>query len=258
MSAFPRGPHGRAIGGNRSPLPEEPLHLALLGMGRLARSLAPLLELAGHRVTRWRRGDPQPRADLCWITASDDAVPELAAWLEPGPVVLHASGGLDHAVLRPHRPAGSLHPLQTFPGPELGTPPLQGAPAAVAGDPEAVRAAERIARDLGMRPFAVPGDRRLYHAACVLAGNFTTVLLAEASRLLESAGVEEDPLELLLPLVNASIDGALRHGPRAAITGPAARGDERTIHSQLEALAETHPELLPLYRALTERARPPR
>ena len=234
------------------------MHIALLGMGRLARSIAPLLEQAGHRVTPWRRGDPQPRAELCWITTGDQAVAQVAAWLEPGPVVLHASGGLDHELLRPHRPAGSLHPLQTFPGPELGTPSLLDVPAAVAGDPRAIEAAEGLARDLGMRPFVVPGDRRLYHAACVVAGNFTNVLLAEAARLLGSAGVQEDPLELLLPLVRASIQNAQVHGPRAAITGPAARGDEATIQSQLEALSQVHPELLPLYRALTDRARPPR
>ncbi len=233
------------------------MHLALLGMGRLARTLAPLLEGAGHRVTPWRRGDPQPQAQVCLITVSDDAVADLAAWLEPGPVVLHTSGGLDHRVLRPHRPAGSLHPLQTFPGPELNSPPLQGVPAAVAGDPRAIQVATTLAEDLGMRPFLVPGDRRLYHAACVLAGNFPTVLLAEAARLLASAGISEqdDPISLLLPLVRTSIQNAGEHGPEAAITGPAARGDQATIQAHLDALAATHPELLPLYAALTDRAR---
>jgi predicted short-subunit dehydrogenase-like oxidoreductase (DUF2520 family) len=232
------------------------MHVALLGMGRLARSLAPLLEAAGHRVTRWRRGDPQPRAELCWITASDRAVAELATWLEPGPVVLHASGGLDHEVLRPHRPAGSLHPLQSFPGPELGVPQVEGVPAAIAGDPEAQLAARELAESLGMRPFPVPGDRRLYHAACVLAGNFGTVLLADAVRLLEAAGVppEQDPLGLLVPLMQASIQAAHRVGPAAALTGPAARGDQPTIDAHLEGLARHQPELLELYRVLSERA----
>lgn len=231
------------------------MHLALLGMGRLARTIAPLLEGAGHRVDRWSRGDPQPRAEVCLITVSDRAVAELAAWLEPGPVVLHTSGAHDHEVLRPHSPAGSLHPLQTFPGPELGTPPLLNVPAAVAGDPEAVLVARSLAGDLGLRPFLVAGDRRLYHAACVLAGNFTTVLLADAARLLASAGIDpsESPVELLLPLVRASIDNAAEHGPEAAITGPAARGDRATIRAQLDALAQAHPELVPLYQVLTER-----
>ncbi len=230
------------------------MHLALMGMGRLARSLAPRLEEAGHRVVPWRRGDPQPRVELCWITASDSAIAELAAWLEPGPTVLHASGGLDHEVLRPHRPAGSLHPLQSFPGPELAQPSLHGVPAAVSGDPQAVAMAEALARSLGMRPFAVTGDRRLYHAACVVAGNFGTVLLTEAARMLASAGVTEDPAALLLPLLEASIHNAARQGPEA-LTGPAARGDEATIQAHIEAIARQHPELLPLYRALTARAR---
>ncbi len=231
------------------------MHLALLGMGRLARSIAPLLEARGHRVDRWRRGDPQPTAPICLITVSDDAVSEVARWLRPGPVVLHTSGSLDHELLRPHRPAGSLHPLQSFPGPELGTPPLEGVPAAIAGDPEARRLAGGLARDLGMKPFEMPGDRRLYHAACVLVGNFPTVLLAEACRLLRSAGVQEDPVELLLPLLRTSLDHAAAHGPARSITGPAARGDRRTIQQHEQALAQAHPELLPLYRALTDRAR---
>ena len=232
------------------------MHIAMLGMGRLARTIAPLLEGAGHRVTRWRRGEPQPRAELSWITASDDAVAEIAAWLEPGSIVLHASGNLEHTVLRPHQPAGSLHPLQTFPGPEVETPPLRDVPAAVAGDDLAIRAASAIAIDLGLRPFPVPGDRRLYHAACVLAGNFTTVLMAEAAALLASAGVTGDPghIDLLLPLVEASLRNARAHGPDSAITGPAVRGDDATIQAHLDALSSSRPDLLPLYRALTARA----
>jgi len=227
-----------------------------MGMGRLARTIAPALAAAGHRVDPWRRGDPQPRAEVCLITVSDDAIADVAAWLEPGPVVLHTSGGRDHGVLRPHRPAGSLHPLQTFPGPELGSPPLRGVPAAVAGDPEARRVARQLATDLGLQPFEVPGDRRLYHAACVLAGNFTTVLLAEAARLLDSAGVDAGipPAELLLPLLRTAADNAERHGPDAAITGPAIRGDQATVDGHIDALARSHPELLPLYRALHARA----
>ncbi len=225
-------------------------------MGRLARTLAPKLEGAGHRVTRWRRGDPAPRASLCWITASDDAVAEIAAWLPRGPVVLHASGGLSHLLLRPHRPAGSLHPLQTFPGPEHRIPNLEGIPAAVAGDAEAVAQARDLATSLGMSPFEVTGDRRLYHAACVLAGNFTTVLLAEAARLLTSAGCDAvDPIATLEPLVRASLENTKTLGARNALTGPAARGDHATVQAHLQALAHTHPELQPLYEALTARAR---
>jgi len=41
----------------------------------------------------------------------------------------------------------------------------------------------------------------------------------------------------------------------AALTGPIARGDERTVARHLEALTAANPELVPLYEALAERTR---
>jgi predicted short-subunit dehydrogenase-like oxidoreductase (DUF2520 family) len=213
------------------------MDIALLGLGRLGRSLQPLLESAGHQVLPWRRGEPFPRADVAWLTVSDGAVAEVAGALPPGPIVLHASGALGVDVLRPHRPAGSLHPLQSFPGPEIATPQLAGIPAAVAGDPEAVSAARQIAADLGLRAVHVPGDRRLYHAAAVIAGNFSTTLLAEGADLLIAAGVAPDEAaELLVPLAMASLEQALSRGPMQSLTGPFPRGDHATVGAHLDAI----------------------
>jgi len=191
---------------------------------------------------------------VAWITVADDAVAEVARALPPGPVVLHASGVLDVDVLRPHRPAGSLHPLQSFPGPEVATPPLAGVPAAVAGDPEAIAVARKLAADLGFEAVEVPGDRRLYHAAAVVAGNFTTTLLAEGAALLEAAGVEPtQSVAMLVPLARASLEQALARGPMASLTGPYPRGDRSTIAGHLEAIVDVDPGLLGLYRALARR-----
>jgi len=223
-------------------------------MGRLARSLAPELEAAGHRVSPWHRGQPIPHADLHWITATDSAVAEVARLVPQGGVLLHASGLLDLQVLRPHSPAGSLHPLQTFPGPEVAVPELLGVPAAVAGDPLAVEAASSLARSIGLRPFPAPADRRLYHLSCVLAGNFVSVLLAEAGELLTLAGLrQQDPQSLLGPLVRAAVENALLEGPQA-LTGPVARGDCQTLAAHREALQQHAPERQALYEALVERA----
>jgi predicted short-subunit dehydrogenase-like oxidoreductase (DUF2520 family) len=144
----------------------------------------------------------------------------------------------------------------TFPGPEVAVPDLHGVPAAVAGDPEAVAIAEGLARDLGMVPFAVPGDRRLYHAAAVLAGNFATVLVGEAARALVAAGVSpEVAAGALLPLAVRSIDN-VRHGASRALTGPVARGDEATLAAHRAALEEAGlSEVRALYDALLVAAR---
>ncbi len=230
------------------------MRIGLLGAGRLGRTLAPLLAERGHEVRLSRRGET-PSGDVILLTVPDAALREAAERLPLGPIVLHCSGGSDIDVLRPHRPAGSLHPLMTFPGPEVDVPDLTGVPAAVAGDPDAVAAARAIATSLGLVPFEVPGDRRLYHAAAVMAGNFATVLLAEAARVLSEAGV--DPAEapaLLAPLAVRSLQNAASD-PRAALTGPAARGDLPTIAAHRAALATAglH-DALALYDLFTDRA----
>lgn len=231
------------------------MHIALLGMGRLGRTLAPALRRAGHQVHPWRRGEPFPAAEVRWLTVRDDALASVAAALPPGGVVLHASGAAGVDVLRPHRPAGSLHPLMTFPGPEIASPPLTGLPAAVAGDPEAIEVARALCASLGMEPFEVPGDRRLYHAACTMAGNLPLLLLSEAARLLAMAGVgEEEPLRLLLPLARAALENAARVGPARALTGPVARGDAATLRAHEEALAVHDEGLARLYAAICARA----
>jgi predicted short-subunit dehydrogenase-like oxidoreductase (DUF2520 family) len=230
------------------------MQIGLLGPGRLGRTLARLLADRGHRVDLRGRGE-LPSGEVILLTVPDAALPEAARSIPPGPVVLHCSGAAEVDVLRPHAPAGSLHPLMTFPGPEVAIPDLAGVPAAVAGDPAAQEAARAIARSLGMSPFSVPGDRRLYHAAAVMAGNFATVLLADAAAVLAAAGVDPaDAPGLLAPLALQSLRNAAAD-PAAALTGPAARGDSATIERHRAALREAGlPDALALYDLLTAHA----
>ncbi len=237
--------------------PSTPLDVVLVGPGRLGRSAALLLERGGHRVRLVGRGAAIPPAPLTWLTVPDRAIGAVAAAVPLGGVVLHASGATDLAPLRPHRPAGSLHPLMTFPGPEVGLPPTDPPPpAAVAGDPEAVAAALGLAEALGWEPFAVPGDRRLYHAAAVVAGNQATALLGMAAELLAAAGVPiADAPRLLAPLALSSIRNAAASSPARALTGPVARGDEAVLAAHRAAIAAHDAELAAHYDALTDLTR---
>ena len=227
------------------------MRVALLGMGRLGRSMATLLSRAGHEVRPWKRGEPLPEADVAWLTVSDRAIAEVAAQVPPGPVVLHASGATDLQPLAQHDHHGSLHPLQSFPGPEVSIPPVAGVPAAIAGTPHALDVARRLALDIGFEPFEVPGDRRLYHAAAVMAGNFATTLLDAASQVLSEAGVPpEQAPRLLAPLALASIHQAAERGCAQALTGPYPRGDRDVVAAHLAAISETNPAIADLYEVL--------
>jgi predicted short-subunit dehydrogenase-like oxidoreductase (DUF2520 family) len=213
--------------------------------------MAELLQAAGHAVSLRGRGEPPPPCDVVWLTVPDRAVAEVAAWLAPvvgATPVLHASGALDLSPLACLPEHGSLHPLMTFPGPEVGLPDLHDVPAALDGTPLARAAAATLAVSLGLRPLDIPGDRRLYHAAAVLAGNLSTVLLTEAARVLVAAGVPSAQApHALLPLALASLRNAAAY-PDAALTGPIARGDAPVLDAHRAALAAAGlADLLPWY-----------
>ena len=212
------------------------MKIGIIGPGRLGRSFASLLRSFGHQIDIAGR-ERVPRGDLLLLTVPDAAIASVARLVPPGPILLHCSGAAEVDVLRPHPVVGSLHPLMTFPGPEIAIPELVGVPCAVAGDPVARQRAEELARDLGMVPFQVLGDRRLYHAAAVMAGNFATVLLAEAATVLARAGVV-NPAAVLAPLALQSIKNS-SHDPIHALTGPAVRGDTEIIEGHLLALRES-------------------
>jgi predicted short-subunit dehydrogenase-like oxidoreductase (DUF2520 family) len=110
---------------------------------------------------------------------------------------------------------------------------------------------ERMVQDLGAIPFRAPsGDRALYHAAAVLAGNAPLALLARASELLTAAGVDA---AIAGPALAGLLEGAARNarrlGPRAALTGPVVRNDPTTVSSHLEAL-RGDPQTQQLYHRL--------
>ncbi len=230
--------------------------IGIIGPGRLGRSLATLLEAAGRKVELAGRADPVPDTSILMLTVPDRAITAVSKTVPRGRILLHCSGACEVEVLRPHTPAGSLHPLMTFPGPEIVLPDLTDVPAAVAGDPEAVEVGRGIAQSLGMRAFEVQGDRRLYHASAVMAGNFATVLLAEAARVLAAAGVDpEEAPSVLAPLALQSLRNA-RSNPARSLTGPVARGDLSVLAGHREALlAAGFTDLEALYETLTERAK---
>lgn len=229
------------------------MRVAVLGMGRLGRSMALLLDEAGHEVLPWRRGEPLPPCEVAWLTVSDRAIGEVAQQLPLGPVVLHASGATGLEPLLGHEDHGSLHPLQSFPGPDVAMPPTHGVPAAIAGTPRALQVARSLCQDLGFEAFEVPGDRRLYHASAVMAGNFATTLLHLASQTLAEAGVDpEQAPRLLAPLALASIRQASERGCAQSLTGPFARGDRETVRGHIEGMAAWNPAIADIYRALGE------
>lgn len=197
------------------------------------------------------RGASGAGTDVVLLCVPDDQIAAAAAAVAPGPLVGHCSGATGLDALG-DREALSLHPLMTVTADAPA--PLAGAGCAVGGStPRALGVARALAEALGMRPVEVDeADRPAYHAAATLASNYLVALEAAAERLAGSVGVDR---EVLAPLVRATVDNWERLGPERALTGPVARGDERTVARQRAAVAESVPELLELWDTLTRATR---
>ena len=229
----------------------------IVGPGRAGSSLASALAAAGWSVAPpvTRHDDPAPAAhgvDVCVIATPDAAIAEVARCIDPVPttVVAHLAGSLGLDVLEPHPRRAAMHPLASLPDPVTGARVLQaGAWWAVEGD----ALAGAVVAALGGRPLAVsPASRAAYHAAACVAANHLVTVMAQVERIAGGAGL---PAEPFYDLAAGALANARATGARAALTGPAARGDRATIDRHLDALPlEEHDLYLALAGAAGELA----
>ena len=238
-----------------------PERVAIVGNGRLGNALAAALRAAEVQVigplgrdaaTVLGRSAPLAEADAVLLCVPDAEIGAAAEAVPAGVPVGHCSGATGLDVLGP-REAFSLHPLMTVTT-EAAATMFAGAGAAVAGSsPAMLDLARALARRLELRPIEIaPEDRTAYHAAASIASNFLVTLEAAAERLAGTVGVQREDL---LPLVRATVENWARLGGERALTGPVARGDERTVAAQRQAIAERAPDLLALFDTMVDATR---
>src|SRR4051812_41724312 len=181
------------------------MDISVVGAGRVGTALAVLLQRAGHRIVAVAgRDSTGPRAEKYLPGVPLLPVPEASApaevvllgvpdsMIEPiatdlqlraDAAVVHLSGALGLEALRRPEAKGhtvvALHPLQTFPTVMAGVQWVPGSSAAItARTEEGFALGERLAVDVGARPFRIPDDvRPLYHAGAVLASGAVVALL---------------------------------------------------------------------------------
>jgi predicted short-subunit dehydrogenase-like oxidoreductase (DUF2520 family) len=256
------------------------LKVGVVGPGRAGTALARALARAGHHVvaaaavseaSKQRVRDHFPGAaladpatviedaDLVLLTVPDDVlaglVTGLAATQAPfaGRLIAHASGAHGIRVLDPATREGALpmalHPVMTFTGRDDDVDRIKGVSFGVTAPDQIRPAAEALVIEMGGEPvFIAEQHRALYHAALAFAANHLVTLVAEAEDLLRKAGAD-NPERMLGPLLGAALDNALRFGD-AGLTGPVARGDDRTVAAHVAAIRDTEPDALNAYLAL--------
>jgi predicted short-subunit dehydrogenase-like oxidoreductase (DUF2520 family) len=222
----------------------------------MGRAAATALRASGYRVSGpTGRGEPVEPADVVLLCVPDREIEAaVRAVRASAGLIGHTSGA---TTLRDSGADFGLHPLRSFVGAE-GPDAFRGIGCAVAGvTPEALSAAEELVAAVGGEAFTVTDEQRTgYHAAASIASNFLVTLAAAAEATAAAVGL--DPADLrrhLVPLVHGTVDNWALHGPRAALTGPVARGDEVTVARQREAVRTGTPDELALFDILVARTR---
>ena len=243
------------------------LGVGIVGTGRAGAVIGAALDRVGHRVLAASAvsdasiaraeellpgvplRDPAEvvaNCDLVVLAVPDNVLPDLVAGLadvdaiRPGSFVMHLAGRYGIKVLEPATDVGAyplaIHPAMTLTGTSLDLVRIDGAPFAVTTTDELRAVAEALVVEIGGEPWWVPEDSRLlYHAALAGSANHLMSLVSQTLELLGDAGIN-DPARLISPLLNASLDNALRLGD-AALTGPVARGDADAVAAHLAALS---------------------
>ncbi|MEP6835282.1 MAG: DUF2520 domain-containing protein [Gemmatimonas sp.] len=222
------------------------LRYAVIGAGRLGQALVRALREANATVAGpLGRGVAVPACDVVLICVPESAIAGVAASIGSGPIVGHCSASFPMDALAPHERLVA-HPL--LPVTKAGAN-FDGAVCATDGStPRAIAAAEQLALLIGMRPVHIPANQRaLYHAAASMTANFLTTLGDAAERLAAPCGINRADLA---PLIRAATENWIALGGKQALVGPVARGENATVAKQRAAVAETAPELLPLWDAL--------
>jgi predicted short-subunit dehydrogenase-like oxidoreductase (DUF2520 family) len=244
-------------------------HIAIVGNGRVARHMIRYFELLGQPYIQWFRASSKSPADgqtsrlaryklklkqlvqpsrsstlkeaveevnVVLILLPDD---QIDSFIEQNTCLqdkhlIHFSGSLNSAY------ASGCHPLMTF-GHELyDLNQYQSIPFVVDEGFEFKHAFPWLNNPVHT---IKPEQKVLYHAMCVMAGNFSQLLWQATSGAIEQLGLPADLMNNYL-LQNTK---NFISNPQEALTGPFVREDVNTIEQHLAAL-QRHP-LGPIYQS---------
>ena len=231
-----------------------PVYL-IIGNGRLAKHFTCYLKLLELKYSQYQRGDTMESfyqkirlASHILVLINDDAIDafiedKLYNFLDEK-IIIHCSGALQSAY------AYSVHPLMSF-GYSLydietyrSIPficekiPLQVSTTSVTQTTTLLPRKNLEFKQLlpGFQNkfyYIDPQNKSYYHALCVIANNFTTILWQGVKkRMLDNVGLEFSAMAAIsrqtMLNINTDIDNAL--------TGPLSRNDEKTIQNHLAIL----------------------
>ncbi len=176
-------------------------------------------------------------ADIYIIAVSDDSINFVCQLLkDKNGLVVHTSGSMDISTLLPVKRKGVFYPLQTFS--KNRSLDLQEVPFCLETElPEDYPLLEQLAKEISSTTYLVNSEqRKQLHLAAVYANNFTNHFYFLAENICKDA---ELPFAILQPLILESAKKLEQITPFDAQTGPARRGDKKSLKSLSNLIQDT-------------------
>lgn len=244
--------------------------IVMIGSGNVATHVALALYKAGLKITgvysrhivhaeqlaqkveasvNDRLEDMPTNADLYLVSVKDHAIADVAGKLDVNQsIVAHTAGAISQDVLKPaSKNYGIFYPLQTFSKNKalnFGETPL----CVEAANKETEEQLMGLAKKISGRVHRIDEQQRqILHLAAVFVSNFTNYMFNVAEDITSHHSI--DP-QILRPLMKETVDKLHYMPAYHAQTGPAARGDEKTMKKHLQLL-ESFQEYQAIYKLLT-------
>jgi len=195
-------------------------------------------------------------ADYCIIAVSDDSIIAIGKKLRlKNTLVVHTSGTVSIDLIKNcSSETGVLYPLQTFQ--KNSNISFKEIPLLIeANNKTALLSLKKLAGKISNKIIITDSEKRkIIHLAAVFANNFTNHLFSIAEDLLmksqsDAPGKKPD-IKILLPLIKQTVRNLENNSPSENQTGPAIRGDKKTIKNHLKMLKNKKTEKA-IYKILT-------
>jgi len=188
-------------------------------------------------------------SELIVLAISDDAIQEFfSTYKFPSETtIVHCSGTVPlEAISNFHSNSGVIYPFQTFSTDKKVD--LKTVQTFIEySNPKAKTTIEVFCSQIFPKNQYLSSEARLkLHLAAVFANNFTNHMLTIAENILEESNL---PAEVIHELVDETVAKYKTKGANKSQTGPAIRGDQKTINAHLEKLKTK--ELREIYKSIS-------
>jgi predicted short-subunit dehydrogenase-like oxidoreductase (DUF2520 family) len=188
-------------------------------------------------------------ADIYIIAVPDDAIGEVVKSMpDVEGIVAHTSGSVDMNVLKRFKRYGVFYPLQSLSKGRIST--INAFPICIEGNSEEVtEELMECAGGISKHAYVLNSEERAtVHLAAVFANNFSNHMFAVANEILSKKKL---PFDLLKPLILETAFKVAEMEPQKAQTGPALRGDRKTIAKHKKQLTGNK-NAAAIYKTVTE------